>query len=135
MRLLQLGNLSLDQLIQACPDIQDQIPELLNKFAQQGLLAEIQDLSNISGVTGRQFYRKLFRFLKQLKQQFSPSPLSVQLASGTLLKKQLIGYALEAYHVTHLCPRLLALALAHYESITTQKLLQDFFVSELHHDH
>ncbi|MGV2831385.1 hypothetical protein [Myxosarcina sp. GI1(2024)] len=46
----------------------------------------------------------------------------------------MIGYVLETYHVTHLCPTLLAPSLANYELPTTQKLLQDFFVSELHHD-
>lgn len=41
---------------------------------------------------------------------------------------------MESYHVTHLCPRLLAPSIANYESPATQKLLQDFFASELHHD-
>ncbi|MBT9314437.1 iron-containing redox enzyme family protein [Leptothoe spongobia] len=135
LRLLQIGNLSLKQLSQACPDIQNQIPELLDEFIQRGLLTETRDLSRVSGVTGRQFYRELSRFLKRFKQQFPPSPLSQQLADGTLSREQLIGYALESYHVTHLCPRLLAPALAQYETTMTQNLLQEFFVSELHHDH
>ena len=33
-----------------------------------------------------------------------------------------------------MCPRLLAPSIAKYESPATQQILQDFFVSELHHD-
>lgn len=134
LQLLQTERLSSQQLMQACPDIQDHIPDLLAEFKQRGLFAEASDLSNVAGVTGDQFYRELSRFLRHLKQQFPPSPLSQELADGTLSRNQLIGYALESYHVTHLCPRLLAPALAHYETPKTQKLLQDFFASELHHD-
>ena len=56
------------------------------------------------------------------------------MSDGTISKEQLIGYVLESYHITNLCPRLLAPALANYESISTQKLLQEFYVSELNHD-
>lgn len=134
LKLLQLGGLSLEQLTQACSGIREHIPELLTEFSQRDLLAKRLEISDISGVTGDQFYRELSRFLQHLKQQFPPSPLSQQVAHGMLSRNQLIGYALESYHITHLCPRLLAPALAHYDTTTTQNLLQDFFASELHHD-
>lgn len=135
LRLLQIGGLSPEELAQSCPGIQEQIPELLAEFEKRGMLADNRGEVNFPGMTGHQFYRELCRFLTRLKQQFPPSPLSQKMADGTLSRNQAIGYALESYHVTHLCPRLLAPSLAHYESPTTQKCLQEFFVSELHHDH
>ncbi len=134
LRLLQIGGLSSKQLAQWSPGIQEQIPELLNDFEERGLLAENQRKVSSLGVTGRQFYRELYRFVLQLKQKFPPSPFSQKMVDGTLSRNQLIGYALESYHITHLCPRLLAPSLAHHESPSTQKHLQEFFISELHHD-
>ncbi|MDZ8262454.1 pyrroloquinoline quinone biosynthesis protein PqqC [Nostoc sp. ChiQUE01b] len=133
-RLLQIGGLSLEQLAQVCPGIQEDIPELLMDFTRRGFLMETQRKVKSHNVNGQQFYRELYRFLEYLKQQFPPSPFSQKMVDGTITKEQLIGYALESYHVTHLCPRLLAPSLANYESRNTQKLLQDFFVSELYHE-
>jgi hypothetical protein len=134
LRLLQIGGLSLEQLGQACPGIREDIPELLTEFDRRGMLSETRREVTSHGVTGCQFYRELYRFLERLKRQFPSSPFSQKMADGTIARNQLIGYALESYHVTHLCPRLLAPSLANYESPATQKLLQEFFVSELHHD-
>lgn len=133
-RLLQIGGLSPEQLAQACPGIQEDIPELLMEFNHRGFLTETQREVKSHSLSGRQFYRELYRFLERLNLQFPPSLFSQKMADGTITKEQLIGYALESYHITHLCPRLLAPSLANYESTATQKLLRDFFVSELHHD-
>jgi len=134
LRLLQIGGLSLEQLSKACPDIQEEIPELLNNFDNRSLLIETQNQVSDTGVSGSQFYRELWRFLERLKLQFTSSPFFAKMVDGTITKNQLIGYSLESYHVTHLCPKLLAPALANYESNNVDKLLQEFFVSELHHD-
>ncbi|MEO0457955.1 MAG: iron-containing redox enzyme family protein [Cyanobacteria bacterium P01_A01_bin.114] len=136
LRRLQVGGQSPAQLAQACPRLQAQIPELLQEFERRGLLIQAESLTHPAEtcLTGRQFYSVLSRFLERLKRRFPPSPFSQQMAAGSLSRQHIIGYALEAYHVTHLCPRLLAPALAHQESSTTQALLQSFFVSELHHD-
>lgn len=133
-RLLQIGGLSLEQLAQSCPGIQEEIPELISDFSRRGLLVETTKEIESHGVSGQQFYRKLYRFIEHQKRQFTSSPFSQKMVDGTITKEQLIGYALESYHITHLCPRLLAPSLANYESVTTQKLLQDFFTSELNHD-
>lgn len=134
LRLLQVGGLSPEKLRQACPEIQEDIPEILANFDRRGLLIETENKVISDGVSGSQFYRELWRFLERLKLQFSSSPFFSKMADGTITKNQLIGYALESYHVTHLCPKLLAPALANYESNHVHKLLQEFFVSELHHD-
>lgn len=134
LKLLQTGGMSSEQLAQACPQFREQIDELLIEFDRRGLLAKPQSYETSSVITGRQFYQELTRFLDRLKSQFPPSSFLQQMARGNIDLNQMLGYVLESYHVTHLCPRLLAPCLANYESATTQKLLQDFFVSELHHD-
>ena len=134
LQLLQTGGFFLEQLTQACPQIAGDIPDLLAVLGDRGFLEESANLETPSTLTGQQFYRRLERFLNSLKQQFPPSPFALKMADGSISREQLIGYVLESYHVTHLCPRLLAPSLANYESATTHKLLQEFYVSELHHD-
>lgn len=85
-------------------------------------------------VRGQQFYPLLCDFLARLQQQFPPSPFLQGLIKGTLSRAQIVGYALESYQVTALCPRLLAPALGHNHSPQIQMILQEFFVSELYHD-
>ncbi len=134
LRLLQIGGLSSEQLGKACPIIQEDIPELLANFENRGFLIETENKVKSGNVSGSQFYRELWRFLERLKLQFPPSPFFSEMLDETITKEQLIGYGLESYHVTHLCPKLLAPALANHESNYVQKLLQEFFVSELYHD-
>ena len=134
LKLLQIGNLSLQQLGQVCPEIVNQIPELLTEFDRLGMLRETPEKVVLKNVTGTQFYRELRRFLQRW-QKHIVHPLSLEkMSEGTITKEQLIGYALEAYHVTHLCPRLLAGSLTKQESPKTYQILQEFFVSELYHD-
>ena len=134
LQLLQVGGFSPAQLAQQCPGIQSELPELIAEFDRRGFLHESMGDGNRAGMTGRQFARDLDRFLSALKQQFPPSPFTQKMAEGTISRNQLIGYALESYHVTHLCPQLLAPALAKYDTPVTQQHLRTFYVSELHHD-
>lgn len=132
LKLLQQGRMSLEELTQSCQTIKEEIPELLAILGDRGFLAETPRTSQI--LTGQQFYRELCCFLSRLKRQFPPSAFSQKMADGTISVNQLMGYVLESYHVTHLCPRLLAPSLARYESKVTHQLLQEFYVAELHHD-
>lgn len=134
LRLLQTGGMTPAELEQACPSIKKNIPELLIEFERRDLLIETKRKVTSEMMSGEQFYRDLCRFSDRLKYKFPPSPFSQKMIEGTITRNQLIGYALESYHVTHLCPRLLAPSIAKYESPVTQQILQDFFVSELHHD-
>lgn len=134
LKLLQIGGFSFLQLSEACPEIKEEIPELLANFDNRNLLTETQHNIPNTEVSGSQFYRELWRFLEHLKIHFTSSPFFAKMVDGTITRNQLIGYSLESYHVTHLCPKLLAPALANYESNSVDKLLQEFFASELHHD-
>ena len=134
LRLLQIGGFSSEELAQWCPGIQDKIHELLAEFELRDMLTEKHEKLNSHGLTGHQFYREICHFLMKIKEKLPASLFLQKMADGKLSKNQLIGYALESYHITHLCPRLLAPSLAHFESSATQKLLREFFVSELHHD-
>lgn len=131
---LQRGGLSTQQLCQACPELAEQIPDLIAGLNQRGLLTETQTHSFCNWKSGRQFYQDLTQFLYRFNLHLPPSQYTQKMQQGTITRNQLIGYALESYHVTHLCPSLLAPALTKSESLATRKLLREFFASELHHD-
>ena len=134
LRLLQIGGMTPQELERACPNIKENIPELLLNLERRDLLIETQSKVTSEMMSGDRFYHDLCRFVDRHQHKFPPSPFSQRMLDGTITKHQLIGYALESYHITHMCPRLLAPSMAKYESPATQRILQDFFVSELHHD-
>jgi hypothetical protein len=133
-QLLQKGGLSIQQLCQACPELAEDIPNLITGFDRRGMITETQFSSFSDWKTGDQFYQDLTLFLNQFSLHLPPSQYTQRMQEGTITRNQLIGYALESYHVTHLCPSLLAPALTKSESLATRKLLREFFASELHHD-
>ncbi|MGB3535914.1 MAG: iron-containing redox enzyme family protein [Microcoleaceae cyanobacterium] len=131
---LQKGGLSILQLCQACPELSEQIPELITEFEQRGLLTETPSHSFSTLLSGEEFYQDFTQFLHQFNLRLPPSQYTEKMQAGSITRNQLIGYALESYHITHLCPSLLAPALTKSESLATRKLLREFFASELHHD-
>ncbi|MCC5662405.1 iron-containing redox enzyme family protein [Nostoc sp. CHAB 5784] len=134
LQLLQMGGIPQEQLGWNCPGIQEQIPKLLIEFDGLGLLTETQSTVTFGSVSGRQFYRDLYRFVERMKGRVANSAYYQGMVDGTVTRNQLIGYVLEYYHIVHLCPSMLAPSLANHESRTTREFLQQFFVSELHHD-
>ena len=134
LRLLQIGGRTLQELERACPNIKQNIPELLANLERRDLLIETQSKVTSEMMSGDRFYHDLCQFVARHQQKFPPSPFSQRMVEGTITRNQLIGYALESYHITYMCPRLLAPSIAKYESPATQQILQEFFVSELHHD-
>ncbi len=133
-QLLQRGGLSITQLAQACPTLKEEISELIAGFEQRGMLTETPTSKRSDWMSGYQFYQDLTQFLQRFNRNLPPSLYTQKMQEGTISRNQLIGYVLESYHVTHLCPSLLAPALTKSESLETRKLLREFFASELHHD-
>ncbi len=126
---LQVGALSIRQLQATCPGLADEIPALVAECDRRGLLTETP-----VALTGGQFYIQLCQFLAARQQQYPASPFTAQMQAGTISRSQLIGYVLESYHITHLCPAIVAPVLANLDRPATQNLLQDFLSAELHHD-
>ena len=133
-QLLQKGGYSISQLQQFCPQFSEQIPEILSEFDRRQMLTESPSRLDSEWMSGSEFYQDLIHFLQRFYQYLPPSLYTQKMEAGTITRHQLIGYALESYHVTHLCPSLLAPALTKSESLKTRKLLQEFFASELYHD-
>jgi hypothetical protein len=131
--LLSQGGRSLSQLGRECPSIEDEIPLVLRDLDRFGLVTETED-GLVQAMPGAQFYRELRRFVERVKRRVNSRRYYQGLVLGSITREQLIGYALEYFHIVDMCPGLLAPSLSHHESRPIRKLLQGFFVSELDHD-
>jgi hypothetical protein len=133
LEMLHRGGHSLEELSQKFPALSEEVGRFCRDLDRFGLLTETLS-QPVEAKRGAQFYRELERFTERVKRTYNARPYYQGLMSGTINREQLIGYALEYYHIVRMCPGLLAPSLAHHESRKTCHILQNFFVSELNHD-
>lgn len=115
------------------PGPAEELAPLLETLDELGMLAE-RDESRPAGTTGRAAYGHLRRQADAVRGTLA-SPLHQALLDGTAVPEHLIGYAVEYWHVTHLCPRALAPVLARDDVRTeTWQKLMAFYLSERSHD-
>jgi hypothetical protein len=134
LKLLIAGGQTREELQKACPAVADEVGDVLTALDALGLLTETTLGRPRGVVSGRQLYRDLRRMADNLYDQVIEESFYQKMVNGTIARNQLVGYALEYYHLVHQAPRLLASALSKQEPGRIPGLLQDFFASELHHD-
>lgn len=134
LKLLQTGGHSIATLQTECAAIADDIPLLLKSCFQRQLLMESSPVPSVSGLTGREFYPILKLYLTQQHHALPNTLMGQRMQDHTITRNELIGYVLESYHITYLCPQLLAPALAQANQPSLRNLIQSFFISELNHD-
>jgi hypothetical protein len=110
------------------------VAEVLSALDSLGLLTETSLPEPAGVVSGRQLYRELRRFADRLYDRVIEGRFHRAMTFGGITRNQLVGYALEYYHLVRQAPRVLAPALAKEEPGELPGLLQDFLASELHHD-
>lgn len=127
------GRLSAGELAAAFPGTPDEYAEMIEAFDEQGMLAEGAKEAG-PGLSGLSAYAVLRRQAEAVRPALH-SPLIAALADGTVTREQLIGYAIEYWHITHLCPRALAPALARDDlGIEVWEALMRFYMTERNHD-
>ena len=134
LELLTSGRHTPAELKERCAPLADQLDDLMTELDRLGLLTEAVLPAPTGQLTGRQFYRELVRFTDRLKRRVATSAYQQRLGADQVTRDQLIGYVVEYYHLVHLAPSLVAPALGHRDTPRTREILQDFLVSEMHHD-
>jgi len=112
------------------------VSDVLHQLDVQGLLTDAVSTAP-AGITGGQAYRRARRCYVATMAASGPCyprQLSTALTDETVTRAQLIGYAIEYYHVVAYCPRVLAPALAHADDHESMMLLRRFYQSEMNHD-
>jgi pyrroloquinoline quinone (PQQ) biosynthesis protein C len=134
MACLRKGGKTFSELQIEIPNLAGSLREILDEFDRLGLLTESANKLQGNALSGSQFHRELIRFVDRQKATTSDSLFFRLLVERNVTRRQLIGYAIEYYHVVSLCPQLLAPSLANIESPRTNDILRQFFVAELYHD-
>jgi pyrroloquinoline quinone (PQQ) biosynthesis protein C len=121
------------ELLAVFPGSQAECQELLAALDEQGMLAEGL-AATAGGMTGVGAYSVLRRIADDAREQVR-SPLFEAFGQGAVTRAHLIGYAVEYWHVTHLCPRAIAPVLARDDfSVGTWRKLMSFYMMERNHD-
>lgn len=135
LELLRRGGMTIDELRAALPSLSNGLQDILDEFDRLGLLTESNAPSRTGrSISGRQFHRQLVRFIDRQKARVSASQFFRLLKERRVSQEQLVGYAVEYYHVVNMCPQLLGPSLANVETRRTSEVLRSFYVAELYHD-
>jgi hypothetical protein len=134
VELIAEGGRTREQLERDVPALEGAVGDLLESLDVHGLLTESELPEPVDVVSGSQFYREARRVLERHHERVASGAFHRAMVDGSITRNQLVGYAIEYYHLVHLAPRLVASALAKEEPGRIPELLQDFFASELHHD-
>jgi hypothetical protein len=116
------------------PSLCSELPDFLVELDRLGLVVETDVGGPRGGLKGAEFYRQLRRFATKVTQDRAKNLFYHRLSEGKVAKCQLVGYALEYYHLVKYAPRLIGPALAHTGTERTQNVLVEFLTSELGHD-
>lgn len=131
--LLAEGTRTGRELIASFPGTEDEFNEMMVALDEQGMLRDAHFIPE-SGMSGVTAYSWLRRYADHVRNGVR-SPLYEALAEGSITQEQLIGYAIEYWHITHLCPRALAPALARDNlSVCVWQKLMNFYLTEHNHD-
>jgi hypothetical protein len=131
---LQAGDLARDELRSRFHELG--VDDILDQLDGLGLITDA--VSPVpAGISGSQCYRRARRTYVSALEEASgrfPRQLSTVLADGSATRGQLIGYAIEYYHVVAFCPRVLAPMLAQADDFESMMMTRRFYQSEMNHD-
>lgn len=134
MAALRDGGRSVHELSSLWNGLSESLPSMLRELDALGLLTESATADAAGVMSGAQFYRELRRLVLRVKRKHARSSFYNGLLDGSVSSRQLIGFAIEYYHLVYMAPTICAPALAYVESPRSKELLINFYASELHHD-
>lgn len=134
VELLREGGHTCEELVATCPGVRGRLADVLAALDAAGMLTETPVPGAGGAVTGRQLYAELRRMADRVHDRVKTGRFHDAMVEGTATRGQLVGYALEYYHLVRSVPRLVAPALAREEPGEVAELLQSFLVGGLHHD-
>jgi heme oxygenase-like protein len=128
------GEVPWETVLASHRELQGHIHQLLEDLDRLGLLtsAGSPEGDAIPGTSGLELYRRVRAQAAGWISRASP-PFYARLQAGEVTRAQLVGYALEYYHLVRATPGLIAPVLGHAHRPRTRWLLERFVRSELGH--
>lgn len=111
------------------------INDLLRELDRLGLLDEGKKYPTNSYCTGEDFYHvKLLPMVRNLQYELNSSPFYIKMKEGNITRNELIGFAMEYYHLVKMSPSLISPSLSHVMNEQANKQLIKLFIDEHDHD-
>ncbi|MCS3430740.1 hypothetical protein [Klebsiella sp. BIGb0407] len=111
------------------------INDLLRELDRLGLLDEGKEPSTDEYCTGEDFYHvKLLPMVRNLQYELNSSPFYIRMQEGKITRNELIGFAMEYYHLVKMAPGLIAPSLSQIVNEQANKQLIKLFIDEYDHD-
>lgn len=135
MAALRDGDTSIGALHERFPALGGQIDEVIQELDRLGLLLEAHRPEVRGHMDGETFYfSRLLPTLRKVQARLGDSPLHRRMRDGSVTRNELIGFALEYYHLVHMAPGLIAPSISHHGNAVVRKELIKLFVEEHNHD-
>lgn len=132
---LQQGTLTTERLKCQYDEIAGNIDDFLLQLDRLGLLEEGNKSSVDGAMTGEDFYHaELLPMVRKLQYKLGNSLLYERMQEGTVTRNELIGFAMEYYHLVKMAPGLIAPSLSHVVPEQAHKQLIKLFIEEYDHD-
>jgi hypothetical protein len=131
---LMAGNMSEHDLIEASPEVAEQVPQLIDDLFALRFLCEGCTDQHVRIMSGTQLYREVSRMADQIIGRFSKSLFYNGLVDNHNTRDQMIGYALEYWWIVNNAAGLIGAAMSGAHSYVEQAKIQDYLKSELGHD-
>lgn len=115
----------------------DALDDIFIELDRLGLLEEADTSAEgqkevLSGIDF--YYTRLLPTVKKVQNSLGDSPLFSRMKDGSVTKSELIGFALEYYHLVRLAPGLIGPALSFCSNNAIRSQLLKLFVEEYDHD-
>ncbi|WP_413736487.1 iron-containing redox enzyme family protein [Sodalis sp. RH21] len=109
--------------------------EIINDLDKLGLMNEFTQKNTDKVMSGEDFYySRLIPTAHRWQYRLGQSPLYQRMIANAITKNELIGFAMEYYHLVKMAPVLISPALSHVVSEEIRGQLLALFVEEYDHD-
>lgn len=109
--------------------------EIINELDALGLVDEYEKTHEEKAISGEDFYfTRLMPTANRWQHKLGHSPLYKKMLANTVTTQELVGFAMEYYHLVKLSPALISPALSHVVNEKIRNQLLKLFVEEYDHD-
>ncbi|MDD1791724.1 iron-containing redox enzyme family protein [Enterovibrio sp. ZSDZ42] len=116
------------------PALSSHIPDLIRELDRLSLLTEAVPTLPDKVMSGMEFVKDLQRMVTALMNKKGNSVLYDRMVSEQVTKQELVGYALEYFHIVRNAPMALGPALSKQCPNSTRRALMELFIDEHDHD-
>ncbi|NDL64749.1 iron-containing redox enzyme family protein [Acerihabitans arboris] len=109
--------------------------EIIQRLDKLGLIDDGMQIKQTGALSGEDFYfSRLLPVVRKWQYNAGDSPFYSRMVSGKITNNEIIGFAMEYYHLVKMSPALIAPALSHNLNENIRALLLGLFIEEYDHD-